>query len=358
MLPTPFALSGLRSHHRIALLTDGFSSPFLGKTAISLIRYRGDDIAAVIDREHSGKQASDLFGVGQGVPVLADVDSIDDCDAVYVGIAPPGGRLPESWRAIIKSALRRGLDVVSGLHDFLSEDPEYVAEAAASGAHLVDVRRNEYKLTGKAHHFRRGNVRVHTVGQDCSLGKMVTALEVQRGLQAAGHTAKFLATGQTGIMVNGEGVPVDCVVSDFVNGAAEALAAAHEDADFSIIEGQGSVSHPAFSAVTVGLLHGAAPDGLIYCYEAGRTHVKGLDHRPLAPPEAQMRVLDALANLHHPCHFIGVAVNTRHLNDRQAVEELRHAEQRFGLPACDVYRDGAEKLVRACIELRREVLGE
>lgn len=358
MPPSIIAQPDLRVHQRIALLTDGFSTPFLGKTAISLLRYRGNDVAAVIDAEQAGKRASDLFGLGPDVPVVASLDGIPNCDAVYIGIAPPGGRLPSAWRPLIRSALERGLDVVSGLHDFLCEDPEYSAAAAATGSRLIDVRRNTHKLTGTAHRFRPENIRVHTVGHDCSLGKMVTALEVQLGLQDAGHHAKFLATGQTGIMISGEGVPVDCVVSDFVNGAAEALAAANEDADFSLIEGQGSISHPAYSAVTLGLLHGSAPDALIYCYEAGRTHVKGIDHRPLPPPEQQMRVLDALANLHHPCQFIGVAVNTRRLNEQEAAEELTDAEQRFGLPACDVYRTGAAPLVQACLDVRRELLGE
>jgi uncharacterized NAD-dependent epimerase/dehydratase family protein len=165
-----------------------------------------------------------------------------------------------------------------------------------------------------------------------------------------------LATGQTGIMVSGEGVPIDCVIADFVSGAAEELARCGESSDFSLIEGQGSISHPAYAAVTLGLLHGCAPDALVFCYEAGRTHVKGFDHVEIPPPERQMEVLLAMANLRHPCRFIGIAVNTRRLDADAAARELEQAERRFGLPACDVYRTGADKLVRACIQYREQLV--
>jgi len=175
-------------------------------------------------------------------------------------------------------------------------------------------------------------------------------------LVAAGEDAKFLATGQTGIMVSGEGVPIDCVVADFVNGAAEDLVARNEQHDFLLVEGQGSISHPAFSAVTAGLLHGCAPDGLLFCYEAGREFVKGLNQVPIAPMKEQLRACEVMANLRHPCKFIGVTVNTRTLSPAAATAEIERAEQYFGLPACDVYRDGVGKLVAAAIQLRREVL--
>lgn len=346
----------MRSHRRIVVLTDGFSTPYLAKTAISLLRYRQSDVVAVIEPSHAGQTAQELFATGGEVPVVAGIGDVVDPDSLYIGIAPPGGKMPESWRQVILQALHQKIDVVSGLHDFLTDDDEYVRLANQSGCHLIDVRRNRHKSTASRHLFPRQCVRIHAVGHDCSIGKMVTTLEIQRGLSALGHDAKFLATGQTGIMISGEGVPVDCVVADFVNGAIEALLIDNQHHDFLLIEGQGSISHPSFSAVTCGLLHGAAPDGLIFCYEAGRDQVKGLDNVDIPPLKDQIRAYELLANLRHPCRFLGVAINTRSLSDAEAEAEIVRAEHTFGLPACDVYRTGADKLVQACLELRRELV--
>ncbi len=352
--------SALLSHRRIALLTDGYSTPFLSKTAISMLRYRTTDIAAVIDRQAAGKTAQELFGAGGDTPVIASLfDSKFDSsnvDAVYIGIAPPGGKLPGEWRLLIQNCIRRKIDIVSGLHDFLVDDKVYLELAQQSGAQLIDVRRNQFKETAKRHLFRKGNVRIHAVGNDCSIGKMVASLEVQMGLTALGHDAKFLATGQTGIMISGEGVPIDCVIADFVNGAAEELVVQNEQHDYLLVEGQGSISHPAYSGVTLGLLHGCAPEGLIFCYEAGRKQVKGFDNIDIPPTQDQMRACEVMANLRHPCKIIGIAINTRTMNEAEALAEIAQAEVTYGLPACDVYRTGADKLVKACVALRQELV--
>lgn len=350
--------AALRQHHQIVLLTDGYSTPFLAKTAISLLRYRTGDVVALIDATTQAKTTDQLLGVGGELPVVASLADVAQADALYIGIAPPGGKLPAAWRSIIINALNRGMDVVSGLHDFLSDDPQYVQLAGARGCQLIDVRRNRFKLTASARQFRSGCVRIHTVGHDCSIGKMVASLEVQRALVAEGHDAKFLATGQTGIMIAGEGVPIDCVVADFVNGAAEQLVYDSQQHDYLLIEGQGSLTHPAFSAVTLGLLHGSAPDGLIYCYEAGRQMVKGLDGVAIPDLSRQLAFFLAAANFRHPCRVIGVAINTRSLSPQQATAEVAQAEKVFGVPACDVYRDGAGKLMRAAVELRTAVLAK
>lgn len=345
----------LRSHRKIAVLTDGYSTPFVAKTAVSILRYRQQDVVAVIESATDESTAGGLLGTGAEIPVLAHLSEVREADAIYIGIAPPGGKLPVEWRPIIIEGLHRKMDIVSGLHDFLSDDEELVEIAKTAGARLIDVRRNECKTTASGQGFRNGCVRIHTVGCDCSIGKMVTSIEVQLGLVAHNHDARFLATGQTGIMISGEGVPVDCVVGDFVNGAAEELVKRNEQHEFLLIEGQGSISHPAYSAVTIGLLHGCAPDGLIFCYEAGRRQVKGFDDIDLPQLSDQMAACEVMANLRHPCKIIGLAVNTRYLNAAEATAEVARIETEFSLPACDVYRDGAEKLVQACIELQREL---
>lgn len=346
----------LPQHHRIALLTDGFSTPFYAKTAMSLLRYRPNDVIGVIDQQQAGKMAAELFQIGGTTPVVANLDSLAiGCDAIYLGIATPGGKLPETWRPLLAKAISRGIDIVSGLHDFLVDDPEYTALAKVSGSQLVDVRRNSFKKTASAYAFRPECIRIHSVGNDCSIGKMVTSLEVQLELSRRGHSAKFVATGQTGIMVSGEGAPIDCVVSDFVNGAVEEIVRQQEHHDFVLIEGQGSLAHPAFSGVTAGLLHGGAPQGLLFCYEAGRTHVKGLKDIPIVAMEKQMAAVEMFANLRHPCKIIAITVNSRSLTDDQALQEVESVEKRFGLPACDVYRHGAGKVADACEQLRKQL---
>ncbi|TWT73316.1 DUF1611 domain-containing protein [Allorhodopirellula solitaria] len=342
----------LKNYRHIVLLTDGYSTPFLAKTAISLLRYRRGDVAAVLDVEHAGRDASEVLGTGDGVPVVDHIPP--EADALFIGIAPPGGKLPGAWRVHIERAIERGIDVVSGLHDFVGENSNFVALAAASGSRLIDVRRNTEKVAATAAPFREGCLRIHTVGHDCTVGKMVATLEVERELKSRGRDAQFLATGQTGIMISGDGVPIDCVVADFVNGSAEALVRRNEDHEILLIEGQGCIAHPSFSAVTLGLLHGSAPHGLIYCYEATRQEVKGLENVPLLPTKRLMEAYEMAASLRHPCQFIGISMNGRKLTDEEATVELERISAETGLPACDVYRDGAGPLADAVEQLQRE----
>lgn len=350
------AVPRYEDHRRIVLLTDGYSNAFVAKTAISLLRYRTSHIAAVLATGTDAKTADELLGAGGNIPVVASLAEVERPDAIYVGIAPPGGKLPEAWRPILLEGIARGMDIVSGLHDFVTEDPEYRAAAATSGANLWDVRKNRFKTIASGQPFRPECLRILSVGHDCSVGKMVVSLELQKGLAKKGCDATFLATGQTGIMISGRGIPVDCVVSDFINGAVEDFCRENQRHDFQLIEGQGSLSHPAFSAVTMGLLHGAAPQGLIYCYEAGRTEVKGLHKIPIPSHEQLIEAYQVAANLRAPCRVIGVAVNTRTLSDDAAHDEIARIQTRLKLPACDVYRTGAAPLVEAVLQLRNEVV--
>ncbi len=342
------------NHRSISLLTQGHSNPFVAKTAISLLRYRSQDIVAVVDDQVDAANVNELFGL-MGEPGLIPVVPTlpKQSDALYIGIAPPGGQLPKAWKPILLAAIEQEMDLVSGLHDFVSHDQELVRAAKQNGVRLLDVRKNDYSNIATGQPFRAGCIRVLTVGHDCSVGKMVTALEVDQELRRRGRDSRFLATGQTGIMITGAGVPVDRVIVDFVNGAVEQLVRQHDEHSFLLIEGQGSISHPAYSAVTVGLLHGSRPQAMIYCYEAGRTHVKGLDGIKLPSLREQMECYRAMAALHQPAQFVGIAANTRTLSAMQARDELDRVEQELGLPACDVYRDGAGKLVDECLKLEQ-----
>ena len=351
-----FETAQLTNYHRIVLLTDGYSTPFLAKTAINILRYRSQDVAGVLDVELAGRDVSTAFSTGHGIPFINSI--VPEADAIFLGIAPPGGKLPQAWRPILQTALQRGIDVVSGLHEFLVDDAEFATLASKSGSRLIDVRRNTERDTARAEPFRHGCLRVHTVGHDCSVGKMVAALEVVRELQRRDCDAKFLATGQTGIMVSGDGVPIDCVVADFVAGAAESLVRRNEQHDVLLIEGQGSITHPSFSGVTLGLLHGCAPQGLIFCYEAGRENVKGLEHMPLLPNPRLIEAYELAASWRQPCKVIAIAINGRRLSDAEAIHERERISAELGLPASDVYRDGAAVLADAVEHLRRKLFPE
>jgi len=270
-----------------------------------------------------------------------------------IGIAPAGGKIPNEWRPLVLEAIARGCDVLSGLHDFVSEDPEFVQAAKKHAVRLVDVRKNDEHDISQREGIRPECLRIHTVGNTSSCGKMVTSIEVQRGLVRRGVDAKFVATGQTGIFIEGDGCPIDRVIADFVAGAAEKLVLANQHHEVIVVEGQGSLVHPCYSGVTLGLLHGLMPDGLILCYEMGATRIRMLPSFTLPPLEEVKAFFEMAANFMHPCKVIGLAVNGSRFSEEEVAHECDRVGRQFGLPVCDVYRDGPEKLVDAVLELKR-----
>jgi uncharacterized NAD-dependent epimerase/dehydratase family protein len=329
------------------ILTDGYNDSHTAKTAVCVIRYRPEEVVAVFDRGGAGKTAGELLGVGGAIPVVGALANAPAANTLLLGIAPPGGKIPPQWRPILLEAICRGMKVVSGLHDFLGDDPEFVRAAAEHGAELVDLRRNDEHDVAGRQGIREACLRIHTIANDCSCGKMVTAVEVTQGLNQAGVDAVFVATGQTGILVAGSGCPVDRVISDFVSGAAEKLVLANQHHEVMLIEGQGSLFHPRYSGVTLGLLHGVMPHGLIACYEMGRKAVGDMKDVRLPPLRKLLEFYEAAANIMHPCRVIGVAVNGQKYSDAEVAAECRRVEEELGLPACDVIRHGPGKLVEA-----------
>jgi len=340
---------------RIVVLTEGFTNPIAAKTAVSVIRYRPEQVVAVFDSSQVGKTSQAVFGVGGDIPVIDSLDRASGANTLLVGIAPPGGRLPAAMRQVVLAAIERGMTIESGLHEFLSDDPQFAAAAARSGAVLNDVRKNDERDVANRQGIDERCLRIHTVGNDCCVGKMVVAIEVANGLKRAGYDAKFVATGQTGIMIEGDGCPIDRVISDFTNGAAEKLVLANQRHAIIVIEGQGSVTHPRYSAVTVGLLHGCMPDGLILCYEVGRTHVNGMPSIPLTPFDDVLGLNEQLANVMHPCRVIGIAMNSRLCTPEEAEAEREHMRERFKMPVCDVFRHGADELIAAVLHRKAEI---
>src|SRR5437867_8014789 len=308
----------LGRRRRLALLAEGCFTPLDAKTAVGVLRYRGDEVAAVIDSAHAGSTAEACVGVGGVVPVVAGLAqaAAHGADSLLIGIAPQGGHLPEPWRAMVREALGRGWDVLSGLHVFLADDPELKALAEASGARSHDVRRPPVeKRVAAARAAQLRALVVLTVGSDCNVGKMTTALEIERDLKTRGIKSVFVATGQTGIFIADHGVAVDAMPADFIAGAVEAMVlSAAEQADVVLVEGQGALHHPGYSGVTLGLLHGAAASALVLCHLATRDRIRvqgGSDQGHVIPPLEVIRtVYEEAAAWVRPARVVGVSLNT------------------------------------------------
>jgi uncharacterized NAD-dependent epimerase/dehydratase family protein len=334
---------------KMVILTEGFTNPHTAKTASSVIRYGNDEVVALLDSTRAGETTHSLLGVGGDIPVVSTLDEAPVSDILLLGIAPPGGSIPANWRTVILDAISRGMDVIAGLHDFLSDDDDFVAAAAKHGVTLTDVRKNDERDIARRLGLRGDCLRVLTVGHDCSVGKMLTSIELTNGLTAAGHDAHFVATGQTGIMVSGEGCPIDRVIADFVSGSVEKMILEHQHHDILMVEGQGSLVHPSYSAVTLGLIHGASPQAMIMVCELGRETITGLEHLRI-PPLAKIRELnETMASIFQPCPVIGIAVNSSRVSAEEAAAERQRMRAEFDLPVCDVVRDGPQDLIDAIV---------
>jgi uncharacterized NAD-dependent epimerase/dehydratase family protein len=333
---------------RIAILAEGLFTRQTAKTAIGVIRYAPYPVVAVVDSTRAGTDAADAIGVGNGIPVVATIgDAVArGATVVLIGTAAPGGQLADSYRPLLADALARGLEVWNGLHERLLADPELRAAAARGGGRVRELREPPADLPIGGHRTRRAGTRVVlTVGSDAAVGKMTVALELVRALERAGKRAAFVATGQTGIAIAGQGISVDAVVADFIAGAAERLACdAAESADWVVVEGQGSLTHPGFSGVTLGLLHGSAPDVLVLCHDASRTEVRGFPGLPVKPLRELVPLYEGAATWSRPAEarvpVVAIALNTSALDDLSAARAIADAARETGLPAADPVREG------------------
>jgi uncharacterized NAD-dependent epimerase/dehydratase family protein len=269
---------------------------------------------------------------------------------LVIGVANRGGVIADSWIEVLQTALDQGLDLAAGLHNRLADVPALADKAQSLGRVLHDVRHPTETFPVGSGLQRKGK-RVLPVGTDCSCGKMYTALALEKALRARNIDADFRATGQTGILICGSGVSVDAVVSDFISGATEVLApAAADDAHWDVIEGQGSLFHPSFAGVTMGLIHGAQPDYLVLCHEPTRTHMRGLPHYPIPNIKACIDANLSAAKLTNPdVKFAGISVNTAALSEYEAEACLQELEATHGLPAVDPFRTGVDRLVDALL---------
>ncbi|GGD37105.1 N-acetyltransferase DgcN [Sinisalibacter lacisalsi] len=266
---------------------------------------------------------------------------------LVIGVANRGGVISKAWKKVLVTALEEGFDLASGLHNLLRDEPDLVAVAEATGRSLHDVRVPEvdYPI---ANGVKRSGKRCLAVGTDCSVGKMYTALAMDREMQARGMKATFRSTGQTGILITGDGVPLDAVVADFMAGAVEWLTPDNDPDHWDLIEGQGSLFHVSYSGVTMALIHGGQPDALILAHEPTREHMRGLPGYSLPGLEALRDMALTMARVANPaCEVVAISVNTQAMSEDEAVAYLAETEARMGLPATDPFRFGAGKLVDA-----------
>ncbi|NMB81087.1 MAG: DUF1611 domain-containing protein, partial [Ignavibacteria bacterium] len=319
------------------------------------IYYSPQEVLGIFDRENTDKTSKELFGTGD-VKVISSFEEVRTADTLVIGVATAGGKIPKSYRPIILEAISRGMNVIAPTHEFLTDDSEIKIAAEKNKVQLIDLRKNNEKEVAHRRGIRENCLRIQTVGNDCSLGKMIVSLEITNNLKKRNLDAKFVATGQTGILIEGDGIPIDAVVGDYINGAAEKLVLKNQHHDIIMIEGQGSLFHPRYSSVTLGLLHGSIPHGLIMCYEMGREYVAGMEGIKLPSIEKAIEIYEQMASIMFPCKVIGIAINSRHFSKEESDKERERIKREFNLPACDVIRHGSDELADAIIEFQRKVI--
>lgn len=321
-----------------ALLFLGDATLILAKTACGIAQWRARDCI--------GQFSLPGCSVDLQLPEIRPGNAaILGAKSMIIGVANDGGVISKHWEPAIIEALEAGLDIVSGLHERLDKRPRFVEHATRNGCRLIDLRHCDGpNIVGTG--IKRTGRRLLTVGSDCAAGKMFTALAINEELQKRGIDSRFVATGQTGILISGSGVSVDAVVSDFLSGAVEALSPVADEHHWDIIEGQGALSHPSYAAVTLGLLHGSQPDVLVLCHDASRDTLDGYPDRSISDFERQIRMYEETAHVTNPnARCIGMSLNTSGLTEIAANNLIIKFEKNLGISCVDPIRTGVTRLV-------------
>jgi uncharacterized NAD-dependent epimerase/dehydratase family protein len=337
------------SEKRYLILAEGKSGdPHYGKTARGVIHYSPHPVVAVLDSTRAGETY-------RGVPIVATVNDAlrFNPTTALVGVATQGGRFPPAWRDVLRSCISNGLHVENGLHEFLSDDEELSELARFHNVELRDLRRPPADLsvpTGE--NLQLAAKIVLTVGSDCAIGKKTVAVELDLEARNRGHRSVFVPTGQTGIAIAGWGIAVDAVISDFLAGAAERLVVegAARGGELLFVEGQGAIVHPAYSGVTLGLLHGSAPHACVLCHKAGAKVVEGFPDHPLPPLAELAQLYERMSLLARPAPVAAIALNTAELDADEARSAVDAVRTETGLPADDPVRFGAGPLLEAVLK--------
>jgi len=332
---------------KYAVLVEGRFNFLFAKTANAMLRYVPETVVCCIDSENNGKTTGEVMSLGGETPIVDSLDAAKkfNPDTLLIGFATQGGFLPDNMRETVRKAIETGMDVICGLHEFLGDDKEFGPLAKANDVTLLDLRKPPFPLP-----FSKGTWRTRktptllTVGDDCDTGKMTAAWELKRELEDKGKNIAFIGTGQTGILLGGYGVSVDAIVSDFEAGAIEAeIDRIIGDVDLIVIEGQGSLSHMAYSGVTMGLLHGTMPDMLIMCHEPARK-IDTFNH-PMADFGEIMDLYLRLIRIFKPCDVVGLSLITHTEDENQAKATIDQYQNKYGIPAADFVRFGGGLVV-------------
>ncbi len=345
----------LTSNSRIAVLLHEGIRGTQGKTGLALLRYRPDTIAAVIDRQCAGESLTALTGISCHAPIVSSVSEAlaYQPTVLAIGIAPSGGALPDAWLTELKQAAAAGLSIMNGLHTQMSAIPK-LKELLKARQWIWDIRQEPLGLkVGSGEARSLSCLRVLTVGTDMGVGKMATTLELDRAAHKRGINSKFLGTGQAGIMIAGDGIPLDAIRVDFAAGAVEQLVMRYgHDYEMLLIEGQGSLMNPA-STATLPLIRGSQPTHLILVHRAGQNHIRTFPDVPIPSLQNAVYVYETVAaagGSFAPAPVVGIALNTAHLDDEAARDAIAHAQQETGLPCTDPVRFGADLLLEAILK--------
>lgn len=336
---------------RYAILAEGSFNPKDSKTANAVLRFMPEAAVALIDSTQAGKTAQQVIGYGGDTPVVSTFQETlkYSPNTLLIGIAPMGGELPDEWRTIVLDAIGEGLDIVSGLHTFLSDDEEFTLAARANNVKIIDLRKPPADLVVSEDRWReRSSYVLLTVGTDVAIGKMTTLIQLMDFLRESTLNIVFIATGQTGLLFTDKGVCVDAVVSDFIAGSIESeIMKVDSDFDLQLVEGQGSLFHQGYSGVTLGLIHGSMPDGILICHEPSR---KVNDYgTPLPTLTETIEFHKAVMKPFREVDIIGVSLYTAELSEDEALTAIKEAEEETGLPADDPVRFGSDKLGNAIL---------
>ncbi len=336
---------------RLLLLAHGKFTGMGGKTARGVYFYSPHEVVGILDRSLAGHYADEFFPGRRHVPIYSRIEDFgDDFDALVIGVAPIGGKLPDAWRSEIRYALERGKTVISGLHDFLSEDIEFSRIAERTHARIWDVRKPPENLRVADGSARNANT-VLVAGTDCSVGKMITAVELTMEARQRGINAGFVATGQTGIMVGADaGYVIDRIPGDFMAGAVEELVLeVSKTKEIIFVEGQSALTHPAYSGVTLAILHGSYAKRIVISHDPKRREHHHYPGFGIPPLERQMEMYETLASSVSGGKVVGIAIDGEHMSDGEYTRYVEKIEDEFSLPAVDVLREGPGRLLDAII---------
>lgn len=346
----------IKKSDKLIVYAEGLFASDSAKTALGVIRYGEAEVVCVVDSVNAGKVVSDIYPSLPSIPIFSSIDeaknNIPLANILLIGIAPAGGIFPPEWFKDIKKAISLKLNIVNGLHDFLLSVPELRNLAVENDVYIWDVRNwNKQNLVAKAKLLNYPNNIVLTVGTDASIGKMTTSLELLKSARKKKLSSDFFATGQTGMMISGNGIPVDALIIDFAQGEVEqGIINLIQDDQSKIVfvEGQGAIFHPAWSSVTLSLLHGALPQKMILCHNPLRKSYKGMDHHI----ESVQENIYAYESISHPLRkskVVGVSLNTFGMDNVRAQNEIQKLEDALNLPVEDPVRSGADKLLEFCL---------